>query len=96
MIFARNLLRNGKNPVGRRLTSVGIVAAKRLEAFGGGFQPTAVVERIVDAEQGFGTGSSTDERFGRCRRLDVKLFRQPEETAECLERHAGGVRLAVR
>ena len=95
----------GKQPFSFRLNIVhlegfffapqGIVAAKLLEAFGVEAQGLVVAPRVVHGEAGFRQVMGLDEGLGRCGRLDAVAGVEVEEAAEGVERHAGGVGLAV-
>ncbi len=77
------------------LASQGIVATKLLEALGVEAQDLVVAPRVVHGEAGFRQVMGLDKGLGWCRRLDAVAGVDVEETAQRVERHAGGVCLAI-
>lgn len=80
---------------GSLFASQGIVATKLLEELGVEAQGLVVAPRVVHGEAGFRQVMGLDEGLGRCGRLDAVAGVEVEEAAEGVERHAGGVGLAV-
>lgn len=76
-------------------TSQGIVATELLEAFGVEAQGLVVAPRVVHGQIGFCRIVRLDERLGGCGRFDAVAGVDVEEAAQGVERHAGGVGLAV-
>ena len=72
-----------------------IVAAKLLEAFGVEAQGLVIAPRVVHGEAGFRQVMGLDKGLGRCGWLDAVVGIDVEEAAQRVERHAGGVGLAV-
>ena len=80
---------------GSLFTSQGIVATKLLEELGVEAQGLVVAPWVVHGEAGFCQVMGLDEGLGRCGRLDAIVGVDGEEAAQRVERHAGGVCLAV-
>lgn len=80
---------------GSLFASQGIVATKLLEELGVEAQGLVVAPWVVHGEAGFCQVMGLDEGLGRCGRFDVVMGVDVEEAAQRVERHAGGVCLAV-
>ena len=77
------------------LASQGIVATKLFEELGVEAQGLVVAPWIVHGKAGFRQVMGLDEGRGRCGRFDVGAGVDMEEAAQRVERHAGGICLAV-
>ena len=77
------------------LASQGIVATKLFEELGVEAQGLVVAPWIVHGKAGFRQVMGLDEGLGRCGWFDVGAGVDMEEAAQRVERHAGGICLAV-